>query len=128
MYRRHEYPNFTIILELITSISGSNSSVERTFSTLTLLVSDHRLSMDHKTMENLLVIKSNDHVWSSTERKSILTRAVKLYLEKRRKVSSNKKSKEDNTPEEINTSDSDNNDSDDDDDAYFALLPEEDDV
>ena len=59
-------------------------------------------------MENLLVIKCNNHVWSSTERKSILTRAVKLYLEKRRKDLSNEKSKEDNTPEEISTSDSDN--------------------
>lgn len=44
LYRRKEFPNLCCIVELLTCISGSNSSVERAFSVLTLLLSDRRLS------------------------------------------------------------------------------------
>ena len=42
--------------------------------------------MDHSTVENLLLIKANDGVWSEKERKEIIARAVEIYLQKRRKT------------------------------------------
>ena len=69
----------------MTAISGSNSSVERAFSVLSLLLSDRRLSMNHDLMENLLMVKCNDRAWSTKEKSDILNRAVQMYLEKRRK-------------------------------------------
>ena len=53
-FRRLEFPNLCLVIELITCIAGSNSSVERAFSLLTLLLNDRRLSMSHKLMEDLL--------------------------------------------------------------------------
>ena len=85
-FRRLEFPNLSLVIELITCITGSNSSVERAFSLLTLLLDDQRLSMSHETMEDLLLTKANDSAWSEAERKSIIARAVQIYLEKRRKV------------------------------------------
>ena len=58
-----ESSDLTILLELITSIADSTSAVGRTFSLLTLLLSDGRLS----TMESLLIIQANDKVWSGDE-------------------------------------------------------------
>lgn len=85
-FRRLEFPNLSLVIELITCIAGSNSSVERAFSLLTLLLNDRRLSMSHETMEDLLLTKANDSAWSEAERKGIIARAVEIYLEKRRKV------------------------------------------
>ena len=84
-YRRAEFPNLCCLIELLTCISGSNSEVERAFSILTMLLSDRRLSLDHQTMEDLMVIKVNDHAWSPQERREILESTVARYLEKRRK-------------------------------------------
>ena len=85
-YRRKEFPNLCLLIELVTCISGSNSAVERAFSTLTLLLSDRRLTMSHGTMEDLMLIRGNDKNWSAKERADLLCRAVEIYLEKRRKV------------------------------------------
>ena len=84
-YKRDEYPNLCLCVEIIFSMSGSNSTVERAFSTLRLLLSDRRLSMKHTRMEQLLVIRGNDKNWSQEEREAILVRSVDIYLEKRRK-------------------------------------------
>ena len=73
-------------MELLTCIAGSNSAVERAFSLLTLLLSDRRLSMSHTTMEDLMLIKGNDKVWSTGERNEILFRAVQIYMEKQQKT------------------------------------------
>ena len=50
------------------------------------MLSDRRLSTAHETMEDLMVIKANDKIWTEAERKEILNLAVEKYLEKRRKV------------------------------------------
>jgi hypothetical protein len=68
-FKRLEYPNLCLVIELITCIAGSNSAVERAFSLLTLLLSDRRLSMKHSTMTDLMLIKGNDNCWSAKERK-----------------------------------------------------------
>ena len=39
-FRRLEFPNLCLVIELVTCIAGSNSSVERAFSLLTLLLND----------------------------------------------------------------------------------------
>ena len=119
-FKRMEYPNFCLILEIMTCISGSNSSVERSFSTLTLLLSDRRLSMDHQTMQNLMLIKSNDRVWNPKERAEIKSRAVELYLVKRRRTKLETGEKK-NKPEDqdgiipVESSSSDSSDDSDDD-------------
>ena len=82
--KRQEYPNLSILAELILCLSGSNSTVERAFSLLTLLLSDKRLSMAHVTMQDLMVISINNKIWSEGEREAITQAAVDRYMEKRR--------------------------------------------
>ena len=83
-YKRLEYPNLCLLAEIIYCLSGSNSTVERAFSLLTLLLSDKRLSMRHATMEQVMMININDKIWTSLERESIITAAVHKYLAKQR--------------------------------------------
>lgn len=83
-FRRKEFPNLSILVELGLCISASNSSVERAFSILTQILSDRRLRMRHETMENCLLIKGNDPNWTKEERDALLQRAVELYMVKRR--------------------------------------------
>lgn len=83
--KRNDYPNLSLIAELILSIGGSNSSVERAFSLLTSILSNRRLKLRHKTIEDLMIIKLNDKIWSPSERNEILENALKIYLRKRRK-------------------------------------------
>lgn len=37
-------------------------------------------------MDDLMVIKGNDHVWSKKERDEIIDRAAEIYLQKKRKA------------------------------------------
>ena len=67
------------------SCFGSNSSVERSFSTLTLVLSDQRLGLSHRNMENVLILKGNNKNWSERERNKMVEAAVASYLQKRRK-------------------------------------------
>lgn len=83
--RRQEFPNLCKLVSLIISISGSNSSVERTFSVVTNILSDKRLSMRHNTTNEALIIYGNDSLWSTEEREAILDRAVEIYLESKRR-------------------------------------------
>ena len=55
--RKAEYPNLCLIACVVLCISGSNSTVERAFSLLTLMPSDRRLSSSHKLVEDLMLIK-----------------------------------------------------------------------
>ena len=84
-YHRNEYPNLCLLVEIIISLSGSNSSVERAFSTLTNILSDKRMSSKHATLENLLPVKLNDKVWNDVEREEIIESALAIYLKKQRK-------------------------------------------
>ena len=83
-HKRTEYPNLCLLGEIIFSFSGSNSTVERAFSLLTLLLTDKRLSMKHATMQSMLIININDKIWTETEREDIFSLAVDKYLQKRR--------------------------------------------
>ena len=84
-YRADEYPNLCILAQIMIAISGSNSSVERAFSILRMLLSDRRLRMSHSAMEMRLRIAINDNIWTEGERADILERATELYLSKSRK-------------------------------------------
>ena len=84
--KRSEFPNLCLCAEIMIATSGSNSSVERGFSILTLILSDRRLQMGHAKMDMLLNIAVNDKNWSEEERCEIIDRTVEIYLEKRRKT------------------------------------------
>ena len=85
-FRRLEFPNLCLIIELLTCIAGSNSTVERAFSLLTLLLMDRRWTMHHSTMEDLLITKANDNTWSESERKGI-TEPWKCFWRKEERCS-----------------------------------------
>lgn len=87
VYRRKQFKNICLLAEIVMCTGISNSVVEAGFSHLTCILSDRRLSMKHQTMENLLLIKVNDSLWSNKEREELLESAlVKYYnMAKRRK-------------------------------------------
>ena len=84
--RRMEFPNVCLLVELIIVISGSNSTVERSFSLLSNMLTDKRLSTTHATMNMLLKIKINDSLWNERERQEIIDRAMEIFMTKRRRV------------------------------------------
>ena len=84
--KRTEFPNMCALAEIFITISGSNSTVERAFSTLTSIFSNRRLAMKHRRMESVMIISGNDENWSAVEREDIIKRAVEIYLAKRRKT------------------------------------------
>ena len=49
------------------------------------MLSDRRLSLNHNTMEDLLLIKANHHAWEELECEEILEDALKVFFMKRRK-------------------------------------------
>ena len=71
-----------MLAEIVFCISASNSTVEKVFSTLTTLLSDHHLTMKHSTMEDCLAITGNSSVWSEREKDGILNGTIKKYLKK----------------------------------------------
>ena len=83
-YRKSEYKNLCLLANLMLSISGSNSSVERAFSILSIILSDRRLSMNHDHMESIMLISGNKNNWTKAEKDQIIDRAVDIYLSKRR--------------------------------------------
>ena len=85
-YKREEYPNILKLVELVLCLSSSNCAVERVFSILTLLLSDRRLTMNHDTMEDSILIAGNSRFWTDMEREEILTKATEKYLMKRRRT------------------------------------------
>ena len=83
--RRKEFPNLCKLASLIISISGSNSAIERTFSVVTNILSDKRLSMQHNTINEALIVYGNDSLWSTEERESIIDRVIEIYTESKRR-------------------------------------------
>ena len=65
-------------------LSGSNPTVERAFSVLTMMLSDRSLSLHHETMEDLMLLKCNDKNWGCQEREDIIDRALEIFRSKRR--------------------------------------------
>jgi hypothetical protein len=85
-FKKLEFPNICILAELVLSLAGSNSAVERSFSMLTTILTNRRLKMSHETLELLILIRCNDKVWSEEERKEIIERAADIHLQKNRKL------------------------------------------
>ena len=69
-FKRLQFPNLCLVIELLITIAGSNSAIERVFCVLILLLNDRRLCMTHETMENLMIVKGNDKVWTEKEKKT----------------------------------------------------------
>ena len=80
LYRSSEFPNISMLL----CIGPSNSVVESGFSVLTATLTDLRLNLDNKTMEDLLLIRTNHKVWSPQERDEIIYSAHTSLKKKRR--------------------------------------------
>ena len=78
-----EFPNLCLKTELRSCITGSNS---RAFRVWTLILRDRRLTMHISTMQDLMLMKANDNTRFESERKGIISRAMEMYLKKRRKV------------------------------------------
>ena len=85
-YKKKEFPNFLILVEFAMYISLSNSTVERTFSLLTTLLKDHRLSMRHDTLEDCFLVAGDNSNWSDQEKEDILNKAAEKYLKKKWKT------------------------------------------
>ena len=79
-HRKDEYPNVCLLVSLLTCLSCSNSTVERAFSVLTLMLSDR----NHETMEDLMLMNWNNKNWGCQEREDIIERALEIYMSKRR--------------------------------------------
>ena len=67
-------------------MSGSYSTVDRNFSTLTRMLSDKRLSLNHETMEDLVIVFGYNHLSNQSERDKTLKQVHHLYMLKRRYV------------------------------------------
>ena len=83
--RKEEYPQLSLLAQLFLSISGSNSTVERAFSTLTQIITDHHISLKHKFIEDIMIIKCNDANRTEKEKEDIIEQAQEIYCEKRRR-------------------------------------------
>ena len=81
-----QFVNVCLLAELILCLGVSNNIVEAGFSYLTAMLSDRRLSISHSTMEDLMMIKANQSVWSPKEKDDILDSALDHYMSKRRKL------------------------------------------
>ena len=82
MYRKQEFPELCRLASLMMTISGSNSSVVRSFSVLSLILSDRRLRSSHDVIDDIM---GNDKNWSENEREEIIERALAIYMRKNRK-------------------------------------------
>ena len=70
------------LAKLVLSLSLLNSAVERIFSTLITLLSNHRLRLNHETMGDCLLIAGNNAQTTESNKEKILDSAVLQYFEK----------------------------------------------
>ena len=85
-YQKQTFPNMCILVELILSLTGSNSDVEHGFSMLTNTLMNRHLKMSHSTLENLILIRCNDGIWLDYERNEIIQEAAGIHLSKQKKL------------------------------------------
>ena len=83
--RKEEYPQLSLLAQLFLSISRSNSSVKRVFSTPTQIITDCRISLKYKSIEDIMIIKCNDVNWTEKEEEDIIEQAQEIYCEKRQR-------------------------------------------
>ena len=84
-FKKQQFPNICKLVEMVLSIGPSNAVVECGFSQLTATLSDRRISLNHSTMENLLLLKVNSHVLNEEEVDKIMQLSVQKFLSKKRK-------------------------------------------
>ena len=82
--KKEEYSNLCKLMRIVLSLSSSNSSAERAFSLLPLLLSNRRLCMNYDTLQNLMLININNKLWTSKEKKGIIENACQMFLSLRR--------------------------------------------
>ena len=85
------------------SLSGSNSTVERAFSLLTLLLSDRRLKLGHKTVEDLMLININNKLWTPKEKEEIVLKTAEKFENAKQRVRTFDKMPEKHLVIEMNT-------------------------
>ena len=85
LYKIKDFLNLCLLVQMIFSISGSNSATKRSFSILTVLLTDRRTKPANDIIRMLLSIKINDHLWSEQERDNIISEVVDLYMSAPRK-------------------------------------------
>ena len=61
---------------------SSNSATERVFNTLTTLLSNRRLRLNHETVEDFLLTVGNKNTWTESNKDTILYSAVLKYFKK----------------------------------------------
>ena len=49
-------------------------------------MSDCQLSLKHKVINNIMLIKGNDEIWSPEEKTQLMERALDIYLSKKRVI------------------------------------------
>ena len=64
--------------------SSSNSSVERAFNLLTMLLMNQRLTSSQNTLYVIFNIKINGKVFTEREKNEIVATALNCFLEKRK--------------------------------------------
>jgi hypothetical protein len=77
-YRRHEFPNLSLLADVVLSIAVSNDFVESAhgFLTTALLQRDRKLTKKRDVTNDLFVIRANHVNWSDTEREDIIEQAL----------------------------------------------------
>ena len=76
-YRRDEFPNLCLLASDREHIRV-NSSVERTFSFVTNILSNKHLSISYYTLENSVVVSGNNSIWSEKEREEIIDHVLEI--------------------------------------------------
>ena len=61
---------------------SSNSATEKVFNTLTTLLSNRRLRLNHETVEDFLLTVGNKNTWTESNKDEILYSAVLKYFKK----------------------------------------------
>ena len=79
--KKEEYSDLCKLTHIVLSLSSSNSSVERAFSLLTLLLSNRHLRMNHDILQDLMLI-NNNKLWTPQEKKDIVGNACQEFLSK----------------------------------------------
>ena len=85
LFKNHqkEFLDILLLAEIILSFSSSNSAIERVLSTLTTLLFDSRLRLEHETIEDCLLKVGNKNARAESNKEDILDSVVLKYFEKR---------------------------------------------
>ena len=82
VYRRRQFPDICLLAELAITSSPSSPG-QHVFSILTTRLTDLRLTMALKTMEDCILIAGNKNAWKEQEKEEILSNATRKYLSTR---------------------------------------------